>query len=140
MGQTHSWSYVLNLSAEVTSASRAREFVAGHLLKHGLAHLDEDLRLVVSELVTNAIVHAQTRFTVVLRRQGPSVFLTVQDRSSSAPRMVEETEGSRMDLGGRGLLLVDALSHDWGVTTSAGQSKAVWAAFSAEDGAAVGTR
>jgi anti-sigma regulatory factor (Ser/Thr protein kinase) len=137
MGQTHSWSYVLTLSAEATSASMAREFVSGHLLRHGLAHLVEDLRLVVSELVTNAIVHAQTRFSVILRRVGPSVVLTVQDRSTSAPRMVGGTEGNRMDLGGRGLLLVDALSHDWGVKIGAGRSKAVWAAFSAEDGEAV---
>jgi len=71
MGQMPSWSSTISLAAEPTSASKARDFVCLQLLRHGLRHLEDDLRLVVSELVTNAITHAQTPSNVLLQRDGP---------------------------------------------------------------------
>jgi len=41
--------------------------VSRHLLAHDLADMVDDLQLVVSELATNAMLHAQTPFTVSLR-------------------------------------------------------------------------
>ena len=136
MRHIRSWSHSLRLRAEPASASRAREFVSLHLLGSGLLHLQDDLRLVVSELVTNAITHAQTPFTVVLARTGPSVTLTVGDLSPLVPvRGAVDT----MDRGGRGLVIVDAVSRAWGVTSRAGGSKSVWAVFAAEDGVVTAT-
>jgi anti-sigma regulatory factor (Ser/Thr protein kinase) len=132
MGQLLSWSHSLQLRADPASAAHARDFVCLHLLGSGLLHLQDDLRLVVSELVTNAITHAHTPVTVVLERAGPSVTLTVRDLSPSVPVM---GAADTMDGGGRGLVIVDILSRAWGVTSSPGGSKSVWAVFAAEDGA-----
>ena len=94
----------------------------------------EDLRLVVSELVTNAISHAGTPTTVVLERSGPSLTLTVRDCSPSLPSLPLLTAADSMAGGGRGLGIVDVLSRDWGVVSSLGEPKSVWAAFAVEDG------
>jgi anti-sigma regulatory factor (Ser/Thr protein kinase) len=131
MGQMPSWSHSVELRAVPASASQAREFVCLHLLSNGLPHLQDDLRLVVSELVTNAITHAQTPFTVVLERAGPSVTLTVQDLSPLVPVM---GAADTMDGGGRGLVIIDVVSSEWGVTSRPGGPKSVWAAFAVEDG------
>jgi anti-sigma regulatory factor (Ser/Thr protein kinase) len=122
-------SYTIRLPAEPGSASRAREFVCLHLQRHDAQHLEDDLRLVVSELVTNAITHAQTPFTVELQVEGLFVTLIVSDLSPLVPVMAA---GEAMDGGGRGLLIVDVLSRDWGVTNGPDGSKSVWAAFSDE--------
>jgi anti-sigma regulatory factor (Ser/Thr protein kinase) len=46
------------------------------------------VELVVSELATNAVVHAQTPFLVTLQGDGGTLVLTVQDQApSSRPRM-----------------------------------------------------
>jgi anti-sigma regulatory factor (Ser/Thr protein kinase) len=129
MRQMPSWSYSVRLTAEPASASRAREFVCLNLLRHDLQHVQDDLRLVVSELVTNAITHAETPFTVVLQREGPLVTLIVWDLSPLVPVMAA---GEAMDGGGRGLVIVDVLSRDWGVTSRPDGSKSVWAAFAAD--------
>jgi anti-sigma regulatory factor (Ser/Thr protein kinase) len=121
------------LSADPASASLARKFVCSRLLNAGLPHLIDDLSLVVSELVTNAISHARTHSTVVLERAGPSVTLTVRDCSPSLP-LLEAADC--MAGGGRGLGIVDVLSRDWGVTSHLGESKSVWVAFAAADGVA----
>jgi anti-sigma regulatory factor (Ser/Thr protein kinase) len=133
MSHIPDWSHSLQLSAEPASPSLAREFVCSHLLNAGLPHLVDDLRLVVSELVTNAINHARTPSTVVLERSGPSVTLTVRDRSPSEPLL---TAADAMAEGGRGLGIVAVLSRDWGVTSHLGESKSVWAAFATADGVA----
>ena len=133
MSTTSHWSHSLQVSAEPASASLAREFVGSHLLNAGLPRLVDDLRLVVSELVTNAISHARTPSTVVLERSGPSVTLTVRDCSSSLPLL---RAADSMAGGGRGLGIVDVLSRDWGVVSPLGEPKSVWAAFAVEDGVA----
>ncbi len=120
------WSHETALAAELVSASLARDFIELHLGEHDLAHLSDDVQLVVSELATNALLHAGTPFTVTLCGGGGSVLLVVQDGSSSAP--VHDTV-SELETRGRGLTLVDALSHDWGVKSGDGPSKSVWASF-----------
>ncbi len=109
--------------------SRARDFVGVQLLEHELQDFEDDLRLVVSELATNAITHAQTPFTVVLQREGPSVTVVVSDLSPSVPVLAP---AEAMGGGGRGLVIVDLLSRAWGVTSRADGSKSVWAEFPAD--------
>jgi anti-sigma regulatory factor (Ser/Thr protein kinase) len=133
MSTTSHWSHSLQLSAEPASASLAREFVCSQLSNAGLPDLVDDLRLVVSELVTNAISHARTPSTVVLERSGSCVTLTVRDCSPSLPLL---GAADSMAAGGRGLGIVDVLSRDWGVTSPLGEPKSVWAAFAVEDDAA----
>jgi anti-sigma regulatory factor (Ser/Thr protein kinase) len=136
MSTASHWSHSLQLTAEPASAALAREFVRSELLNAGLPHLVDDLRLVVSELVTNAVSHARSPSTVVLERSGQSVTLTVRDGSPSLPLLPSLAEADSMAGGGRGLGIVDVLSCDWGVTSRLGESKAVWAAFAAADGVA----
>ena len=60
------WSHETVLAPEPISAALARDFVYVHLVAHDLFPLVEDVRLVVSELATNAVAHAQTPFRVTL--------------------------------------------------------------------------
>ena len=120
------WIHTCTFPAEVGSVPSARDFVTQHLIEHDLSYLGEDVRLVTSELATNATLHARTPFTVSLQELVRGVLLTVQDGSPSTP---ERVEAQVMDTHGRGLLLVDQTSHDWGVTGGPGGSKSVWASF-----------
>jgi Histidine kinase-like ATPase domain len=102
---------------------RARRFVAEVLEERGEAGLAEDAALIVSELATNAIVHARSRFQVAVHFQGATVTLSVSDSSQVRP-MIQRPAPS--DPAGRGLHVVAALARDWGcATTRAGKS--VWA-------------
>jgi anti-sigma regulatory factor (Ser/Thr protein kinase) len=127
MDQIPDWSHETDLMAEPVSASRARGFVCLHLVEHNLPYLVEDIRLVASELATNAMAHARTPFTVTLSASEGTVLLIVRDGSASVPvRALPRA----MDMGGRGLLLVELLSRDWGSSTDVDGSKSVWASFS----------
>lgn len=108
------------------SASKARDFVRQHLVAHGLANLIEDVRLVASELATNALVHAGTPFVVSLSEMEGVLLLTVRDGSASPP---VRTTGQGMTVGGRGLQVVQMLSQEWGAVIDASGSKSVWASF-----------
>ena len=78
----------------------------------------------VSELATNAVVHARTAFSVVARREGSGVRLSVHDLSTAEP--VLRSARHVLALSGRGLQLVDDITCKWGVErTRAG--KTVWA-------------
>ena len=120
------WAHETVLAADPVSASQARDFVCLHLNAHHLPHLVEDMRLVVSELATNAVTHAQTPFLVTLAKEDGSVRLMVQDQSTSVPVMGHP---DLLDMGGRGLILVEPLSEDWGTSTDGDGVKSVWASF-----------
>lgn len=127
MGQEPGWSDRAVFPAEPLSVARARAFVTQRLSAHGLAHLDDDVRLVVSELATNAVAHAATPFAVTVEASGTAVRVTVDDRSLDHPRVGTPDESA---LNGRGLLLVHRLSTQWGVSgPSDWGAKGVWATF-----------
>lgn len=69
------WSDDLELTVQPVSAFFARDFVRHRLLAHGMAHLADDVALVVSELATNALVHAQTPFKVSLQASEQTLLL-----------------------------------------------------------------
>jgi anti-sigma regulatory factor (Ser/Thr protein kinase) len=127
MGHAH-WSHESLFVAEARSVAAAREFVRGHLLHHGLSFLVEDVQLVVSELATNAMIHARTPFTVTLAERDRSVLLTVRDGSPERPVQVS---ASVLDMRGRGVSIVAKVSSKWGVAAAvdAGHAKSVWALF-----------
>ncbi len=121
------WSRDAVSSAAPTTAAAARELVSTYLAEHGLLHLQDSVRVVVSELVTNALVHARTPFTVTLSQSSRTLLLRVEDGSQEPP--VLRTPGPMEDTG-HGLRLVEALSRDWGHTPAPAGSKVVWATFS----------
>lgn len=120
------WTHRVELAAEPASVREARLFVRGRLREHGLAEIEDDVQLVVSELATNAVNHARTPFVVTVRRDDSRVVLTVQDGTPARPGVVKV---EAMDTGGRGLPIVDAFSHDWGSVEHPDATKSVWASF-----------
>jgi anti-sigma regulatory factor (Ser/Thr protein kinase) len=126
MRGSESWSGQVALRAEPQSAAAARDFVGGALTDHDLLTLVDDVKLVASELATNAIVHAGGPFTVLLRADAGTLVLTVRDGSSRAPLHLA---AQVMDTRGRGLSIVQSLSDHWGVNIGNGHSKSVWASF-----------
>jgi two-component sensor histidine kinase len=124
-GSSPLWSHTTRLEASPTSAHRARAFVLHHLVDHRLLQLADPVRLVASELATNALVHAQTAFSVSLSADERAVLLTIRDDS---PSPVARRAAQAMDASGRGLEIVDMVCTEWGVTEDNG-CKAVWASF-----------
>lgn len=104
------------------SAALARSFVERILGDWGCDGLVDASRLLVSELVTNAVLHARTdlELSVVLIARGVRVEVT--DGSPSAP-VVRHYEDEAMT--GRGLALVEELASEWGVEERT-HGKAVW--------------
>lgn len=126
MSQATLWSHETQFPSEVESVPRARHFVCSLLIDHRLLYLVEDVRLVVSELATNAVRHAKTPIIVTLEQVDRSVLLTVTDGSLAPP--VRQAV-ALLDTGGRGLSIVALVSHDWGVIRGPGETKSVWASF-----------
>jgi anti-sigma regulatory factor (Ser/Thr protein kinase) len=120
------WSHETHLAAQAISASQSRVFASRHLLAHDLVDIVDEVQLVVSELSTNAILHAQTPFTLSLRAFDATLRLEVADESNHVPSLV--VTGS-LDTYGRGMALVQALSRDWGVEHRTSDGKSVWAEF-----------
>ena len=118
------WSVQTQWPPDPRHVGDARRFVADRLAAAELGHLAETASLIVSELATNAIRHAQSPFRVTMVRNDSRLMLEVHDDSSTR---VVEREGAPFDMSGRGLHLVGALSRDWGVTAHARGGKSVWA-------------
>src|SRR5687768_8027247 len=79
------WSNEMRFAPASTSPAEARAFVERHLAHHELRYLVDDIRLVVSELVTNAVVHAITPIRVKIQELPFCVKLTVYDESADVP-------------------------------------------------------
>ena len=127
MDQHTPWSHHVKLDAHPVSASRARCFVRHQLSEHDLVHLSDDVELVVSELATNAMVHARTDFTVLLHGfVEPTLLLEVEDGSDVTPARID---AHILDIHGRGLAILDLLCRDWGIDALP-NGKSVWAEFS----------
>jgi anti-sigma regulatory factor (Ser/Thr protein kinase) len=110
------------LPAEPQSAAEARALVVAFCQEHQVSSLCDDLCLVATELVANALRHAGTPMTVRLQTIEGGVRLEVED---SSVRPLRPRPAGPSDEGGRGLLLVDALSSRYGVEGEA-VGKRVW--------------
>ncbi|MGW7571927.1 SpoIIE family protein phosphatase [Streptomyces tendae] len=113
---------------DLRGVGKARGFVHDRLCGWGLADMAEDLELVTSEVVTNALVHAGSDVDVRLRVFDDRVRLEVRDSDSDPPvpsAYSLSSEGSSRAEHGRGLFLVDALARTWN-TSPSGRGKIVW--------------
>jgi anti-sigma regulatory factor (Ser/Thr protein kinase) len=112
---------------DVTAPGVARRFIEQAL--RGWGHhgsVIDDARLLISELVTNAVTHTRSPFSVSVASHSAKLRLAVHDTSSALPVRGDEPGPS----GGRGLHIVAAVANDWGVVTSP-PGKTVWAELSA---------
>jgi anti-sigma regulatory factor (Ser/Thr protein kinase) len=105
------------------SVGASRKFVA-----ETLADLPEDIResavLMMSELATNAVVHALTGFEVCIDRGATQVRVEVADVGEGEPRL---RSPSSSEPHGRGLRIVEELSDEWGMVESDDHAgKSVW--------------
>ncbi len=113
------------LPADPTAPRRARALLQDVAQEWGLDDdLHQDVAMVVTELVANAVDHARTASTVTLGLDDGDLLVTVRDGcpdGAPRPRPVDPTAPR-----GRGLQMVDALAESWGVTAHA-DGKTVWA-------------
>ena len=111
-----------SFAPELSSASEARHFAERTLADWGLVQVLEATRLLVSELVVNAVIHAGTESELLLRADDARLHVEVLDHSIEAPvlRSYSPTAPN-----GRGLLILDDLADEWGVDTTA-VTKTVW--------------
>lgn len=114
-------SVTLELAPDPSAAGTAREWVAAALDGWPTPSV-ETARLLVSELVTNAVLHARTEIALRRRLEGARARFEVSDGRREGPVPKRYSPDSAT---GRGLRLVDALATEWGVTR-AGRGKTVW--------------
>jgi hypothetical protein len=121
----------VELSNDHEAVRLARRAVADHLQALGLDDLVDGVKLVVTELVTNAFLHAGCSPRLVLAPLPRGVRVEVHDSSRLAPVLLSIEAGG---MTGRGLRLVDALATTWGFSPT-DDGKKVWAELLAEGGA-----
>lgn len=127
-----------------TVPGQVRNLVVSRLASWGLGGLGDDVELIASELLTNTVRHAPEREEIRVRfmREHDAVVLAVWDSSDVRPVRKRPLELKRdgvapdaealdtergADMGGRGLVIVEALSESCGVTPTAPHGKWVWA-------------
>ncbi|MFE9564072.1 ATP-binding protein [Streptomyces sp. NPDC006487] len=138
------------LPARFEAVRGARTFTRSTLAQWGLDDRFDDVALVVSELVTNALRHAlpddsrpaagesEPPVRLHLMRWSTRLVCAVRDPSEDRPggSFAPEATERNCDLeSGRGLFLVDSYSDSWGWHPLAGRltGKVVWALFTLQD-------
>ncbi|MEV6985289.1 ATP-binding protein [Sphaerisporangium sp. NPDC051017] len=109
-----------------TSIKTARDFTVATLSDWGLGELSYDARVVISELVTNAVRHAGEPTRIRLLHHASHLVCVVADPTDRPPVV---TDADYFAETGRGLRLVESLSCSWGWRLFDGRGKLVWAAF-----------
>jgi GAF domain-containing protein len=107
-----------------SSASAARRIIESAINDTPLARVIDEALLLVTELVTNAIVHAGTDIELHVQTTLDAVHVEVVDQSAGLLALMPPNPSETRE-GGRGLLLLDALADEWG-TRHFGWGKSVW--------------
>jgi anti-sigma regulatory factor (Ser/Thr protein kinase) len=118
-----------DVAPDPSAVAEARKNALSQLERWGLNHAAFVTELIVSELVTNAIRHAEPPIELRLIHD-TSLICEVSDASSTAPHM---RRARAYDEGGRGLLLVAQLTRRWGARHTP-MGKTIWAEQSVEPG------
>lgn len=114
------WAATLPPCAE--SVRAARHFTQDALRGLGVPDAAEPATLLVSELATNAVVHAGTRLRLTVLCSSGVIRIEVRDDD---PAPVRELSPDPLQPGGRGIMLVDLLAANWGVNSNE-KGKTVW--------------
>jgi CheY-like chemotaxis protein/anti-sigma regulatory factor (Ser/Thr protein kinase) len=123
VGRTPADVRVLDAARDVAAGTMARELVRDALHDWDLVALHDDATLVVTELVNNAVIHGGSSFRLQLSRTSGAFRIEVVDEGEGTPEpQPQDTDAE----GGRGIMLVDAMSSSWGVE-DVPRGKLVWA-------------
>jgi anti-sigma regulatory factor (Ser/Thr protein kinase) len=114
------WS--VDLPPEPSSATRARRLVREQLASICAPDALDVVALLVTELVTNAILHARTPLQLQIETRPGHVRLCVGDTSDRQPEVRTYATDA---VTGRGLALVETLASSWGVNSTP-TGKVVW--------------
>jgi anti-sigma regulatory factor (Ser/Thr protein kinase) len=116
----------LTLAATARAVGLARRATHEALVSWRAAHAEETAALLVSELVTNAVRHADTGGSaLVLRLEFAGSWLRIEVHDAD-PRAPQPRTPDQLDGSGFGFVLIEALADNWGVR-EATIGKAVWA-------------
>jgi anti-sigma regulatory factor (Ser/Thr protein kinase) len=113
---------------DIQGVRSARRFVRSYLLRRDLEGLVDDMELMASEVVTNALIHADTDVEVWLREYPDRIHVEVRDTDAKPPvptSITASDEANAVAEHGRGLTIVESLSAAWG-NSPHGRGKAVW--------------
>ncbi|HEX2383936.1 MAG TPA: ATP-binding protein [Acidimicrobiales bacterium] len=118
-------SVAVELGPSPSTPGAARALVREHWTMQVQPEVLDVVGLCVSELVTNAIDHAQPPYWLRLTRRGHTLRIELDDATVDPPIVRSQHP---LQARGRGMFLVDTLSRAWGVLPS-GHGKTVWAEF-----------
>ena len=118
----------ITLPADAESPRRARQF-ARNALAGADADMTDMVMLLVSEIVTNAVLHARSELRLLMTWNGPAVRVEVADLS---PLLPAQRNFSAMATTGRGIQLVDEIADSWGLAPS-DDGKVVWFELTASE-------
>ena len=111
------------LPAHLRSAGEARNLVRSTLDGWTDGDRIDDIVLCVSELVTNAVVHASSSPRIVVHVRPAVIHVEVSDASDVMP---VPREAAPADTSGRGMSILSGFSDRWGSLRRSGGGKTVW--------------
>jgi anti-sigma regulatory factor (Ser/Thr protein kinase) len=112
----------LELPATTGAPRVARRFTVETLQRWGVTGVIDTAELVVSEMVTNALRHARTGSRLELSESSGCLRIEVVDFGRGG---AVKADPELSDLGGRGLMLVEAMTRRWGARHD-GNEHLVW--------------
>jgi anti-sigma regulatory factor (Ser/Thr protein kinase) len=114
----------VDLPARATSPAAARRLLHDALESELAPQVLDDLDIMVTELVTNAVLNARTPCEVVVTVMGPDRLRVAVHDFDPSPPMPNPVDP--MSSGGRGLHIIEALAADWGTDAHPTDGKVVW--------------
>ncbi|WP_406448771.1 ATP-binding protein [Streptomyces sp. NBC_01622] len=123
---TRSLCLCISIAADKALVAEVRRSVWAALLSWGADEIADDMEVVASEMVSNALKYTGGEAAVRLRLAKGQAQLEVEDGSAQQPALRRVgTEAEK----GRGLLLVEALAAEWGWRLRKRGAKTVWASL-----------
>jgi anti-sigma regulatory factor (Ser/Thr protein kinase) len=114
---------------DLQGVGRVRRFLDDMLERWGLRRLRDDLDLLATEVVTNALIHAHSEVEVRVRGYPDRIRVDVRDSDPHPPVpaaiLTADAAGNQAAESGRGLLIVEMLAAAWGSSPS-GRGKTTW--------------
>lgn len=113
----------MTLPAALSSGRQARAYLRRALPSMGCLHVLDDAALLLSEVVNNAVLHANSGVEVQLQRTADSLHVEVADRGAGG---VLRRDAAHLDMGGRGVALLASVADAWGATADGASGHRVW--------------